>query len=393
MRCRRWLLSFVLLQVVGVTVGCEPVGDSSGLPYFNTPELTPEWGAKAEQAHRIASFTLTDQRGERFGSATLDGKVHVVSFIYTSCAGICPPMISNLLKIQEAVRDDPSVELVSFTVTPESDNAESLQRFGRMRGIDAGKWHLLTGDRAVIYRLARSSYFAPGSLDATGSTFLHTESVFLIDGQRRIRGVYNGTRPFDVERLIEDIEALNRSGAGARGGRSRSDSAQALDEVEIGEHAVEGVVVRRLVVGDLDGVNALQPGGVGRGNRLPPLAVTGCDFHPVHLGRIVDEGSDIEKPAVGAPPDRQPFIAHPGKRPRLPSVDGIEHQPPVGSGRGDHPAIGRHRAGSQGVTGRVAQARNRGGEGLRGPTGDRLAIEAGKSARCGSEQNDVLAVG
>ena len=37
---------------------------------------------------------------------------------------------------------------------------------------------------------------------------VHTEKVILVDGQRRLRGIYNGTHAFEMERLIEDIKAL-----------------------------------------------------------------------------------------------------------------------------------------------------------------------------------------
>jgi protein SCO1 len=38
--------------------------------------------------------------------------------------------------------------------------------------------------------------------------FLHTEKVVLVDQQRRIRGVYNGTIPLEMARMIEDIQTL-----------------------------------------------------------------------------------------------------------------------------------------------------------------------------------------
>ncbi len=38
--------------------------------------------------------------------------------------------------------------------------------------------------------------------------FLHTENLVLIDQQRRIRGVYNGTLSLETKRLIEDIQSI-----------------------------------------------------------------------------------------------------------------------------------------------------------------------------------------
>tara|TARA_Y100000588_G_scaffold26237_2_gene25829 strand:- start:791 stop:916 length:126 start_codon:yes stop_codon:yes gene_type:complete len=37
---------------------------------------------------------------------------------------------------------------------------------------------------------------------------LHTENFILVDAHKRIRGVYNGTLPLDIKRLIEDIRLL-----------------------------------------------------------------------------------------------------------------------------------------------------------------------------------------
>ena len=38
--------------------------------------------------------------------------------------------------------------------------------------------------------------------------FLHTEMVLLVDDRGRLRGVYNGSMPFEVAKLIEDIDTL-----------------------------------------------------------------------------------------------------------------------------------------------------------------------------------------
>jgi protein SCO1/2 len=77
----------------------------------------------------------------------------------------------------------------------------------RRRGVDPTRWFLLTGDAGQIGRLARTSYFANDDREGEGR-LIHTEKVLLVDGDRRLRGVYNGTLAFDVERLLEDIATL-----------------------------------------------------------------------------------------------------------------------------------------------------------------------------------------
>ena len=47
---------------------------------------------------------------------------------------------------------------------------------------------------------------------APDAAFTHTESFYLLDGDRHIRGVYNGMNTAAVAQLIEDVRALQREG-------------------------------------------------------------------------------------------------------------------------------------------------------------------------------------
>jgi len=83
-----------------------------------------------------------------------------------------------------------------------------LAAFGRDRGIDAARWWLVTGDAKEIAGLARDSYFADDRRLANADAVLHTEKVLLVDASGHLRGVYNGTLPYDITRLIRDIRLL-----------------------------------------------------------------------------------------------------------------------------------------------------------------------------------------
>jgi len=205
-------LMFVMALLLPL-VGC---GDDGGdtLPFYRSAELTPEWideGNVTTMTHRIADFSFVDQDGGRVSSSDFDGKIYVANFFFVRCTGICPSMRSNMAKIQAAYRDDDDVLLLSHSVMPASDSVPVLRNYAQANGVVSGKWHLVTGSRDSIYTLARDSYFADlnGEIE---NDFLHTETFFLIDGKRRIRGVYNGTLEFDVKRLIEDIAVLRRNG-------------------------------------------------------------------------------------------------------------------------------------------------------------------------------------
>lgn len=183
-----------------------PAGVASGaLPFYADASFTPHW---APVEHRVAPFALVTQTGGIISGAALAGRPYVASFIYTQCAAVCPILVTQLARVQDAAPR--GTRIVSFSVTPDSDTPQVLAAFGRERGIDPRTWSLVTGDRRLIYDLARTSFFADddrvGAGDATD--FLHTEKLLLVDGDGRLRGIYNGTQPHAVDQLITDLSAL-----------------------------------------------------------------------------------------------------------------------------------------------------------------------------------------
>jgi protein SCO1/2 len=185
------------------------------LPYYESRDFTPRW---TPVHHRIAPFHLVDQRNRPFSEKDLDGEIHVASFLFTSCPSVCPILVQKLKPVQEAIRGHGDVVMVSYSVTPATDTPKVLGEFGRLRGIDPDRWRLLTGELGEISRVLRESYFADDVRPVDGepaSRLLHTEKVLLVDRERRLRGIYNGTNSFEMERLVEDIEALRREGKGS----------------------------------------------------------------------------------------------------------------------------------------------------------------------------------
>ncbi len=188
---------------------------TSVLPVYNTADFTPVWITEENSKsdfHTIAPFEFTDQNGNTFNSKSLDGKIYAVDFFFTSCPGICPKLTANLEKVQQAFKDDKKIMLLSFSVTPETDNATVLNNYAKNHNVIYEKWKMLTGNRKDIYSLARQSYFADEDLglQQNENDFLHTENVLLIDTQGRIRGMYKGTLPLEIEKLIKEIVMLER---------------------------------------------------------------------------------------------------------------------------------------------------------------------------------------
>ncbi len=199
-----------------VCVSCQQKETAETLPFFNNPDLTPEWieplSPQYKNIHRIPTFSFIDQDGKRITEKTIEGKIYVTNFMFTSCVSICPLMTGNMRTLQEKFRNDPEVVLLSHSVLPAIDSVATLRKYAEKKGITSSKWHLLTGNRDSIYTIAKKQYFAGDSIGFYGNQrdFLHTENFILIDKHRRIRGVYNGTVRFEMERIIEDVGVLKK---------------------------------------------------------------------------------------------------------------------------------------------------------------------------------------
>ena len=163
--------------------------------------------------HKIADFKLINQNGEEITQQNYQDKIYVADFFFTTCQTICPIMTGHMKEIQERLRDDNDVLLLSHSVTPKIDSVARLKKYAIEKGVNDAKWNLVTGDKKQIYDLARKSYLAAKS-DGDGGPYdmVHTENFILVDKKKHIRGFYDGTNPEEIDRLIEDIAILKKGG-------------------------------------------------------------------------------------------------------------------------------------------------------------------------------------
>lgn len=156
--------------------------------------------------HKIADFKLKNQNNRWVTQNTFKNKIYLADFFFTTCPSICPIMTDNMSIIQDAFRNDPSILLLSHSVTPLIDSVAQLKKYALEKGVIDKKWHLVTGPKKEIYDLARQSYLAVKTNqndDKYG--MIHTENFILIDPDRRIRGFYDGTVREDMEKVKKDI--------------------------------------------------------------------------------------------------------------------------------------------------------------------------------------------
>ena len=159
--------------------------------------------------HKISNFNLVNQNGNNISQEFYHNKIYVADFFFTTCPSICPIMTNNMLKVQEKIKNDPNILIVSFSVDPKTDSVAQLKRYAKEKGVDDLKWNLLTGDKRQIYDLARKSFFvAEIDKDSDSNDIIHTENFVLVDPDKRIRGFYDGTNLDEIKNLILDLSLL-----------------------------------------------------------------------------------------------------------------------------------------------------------------------------------------
>ena len=174
-------------------------------------ELVDSTLQHVKKFHKIAPFNLTNQNGETITEQDYQDKIYVADFFFTTCPTICPKMTANMGQLQNEFLEDSQVKFLSYSVTPQIDSVQQLKKYAVEKGVNDSKWNLVTGDKKIIYSLARKSYLAVKE-DGDGGPFdmIHTENFILVDPEKRIRGFYDGTEKEDMKKLKNDIKILKR---------------------------------------------------------------------------------------------------------------------------------------------------------------------------------------
>ncbi len=200
---RWWGWPFLALAAaLVVSLGCSAEASFSGT------ELTP--------AQTAASFALRDQFGQTVSLSSFNGKVVVLTFLYTSCPDICPLTTRTLGMAYDALGDDANeTAFVAITVDPERDSVEQVYRYSEQQAM-LHKWAFLTGSREELEPVWRGYYVAAeretsehasAQISPGGYLVGHSAPVYLVDRGGKLR-VLTDTPPLVPEPLVHDIRLL-----------------------------------------------------------------------------------------------------------------------------------------------------------------------------------------
>ena len=159
--------------------------------------------------HTVADFAFVNQDSSIITPSSFEDQVYVTDFFFTTCPTICPVMKTQMLRVYEAFEDNDEVAILSHTIDPEYDTVALLHDYADRLGVSSKKWHFVTGDKDKIYDMGLKSYMVTAMEDDNEpGGFIHSGAFILVDKERHIRGMYDGTKPDQVDILIKDIQKL-----------------------------------------------------------------------------------------------------------------------------------------------------------------------------------------
>ena len=165
-----------------------------------------------DKERTLGEFSLTDENGRTVTRAELEGKILVVSFLFTSCSLTCPEVTKRMAEIQRLTAKADDVRLVSLTVDPRTDTPLVLAKWAARFGTDTNRWQLLTGDKTILHGLIAKSFLAQDNSDPFNSmpgNFTGTERIAVVDKHGRTRIYFDGLLPETSAAVVAEITRLH----------------------------------------------------------------------------------------------------------------------------------------------------------------------------------------
>lgn len=157
-------------------------------------------------------FVLPSTQGAPLDTRQLRGKVVLLNFGFATCPDICPMVLARLRQVMtELGADAARTQVVFVSFDPSRDTVGVLKEY-------VSHFHPdiigATGTEAEIATVARqygAVYMKEDTGSAAGYGFAHSDYIYLLDMQGRVRKLYDSRTPTtDISRDVQTLLAAGR---------------------------------------------------------------------------------------------------------------------------------------------------------------------------------------
>lgn len=154
-------------------------------------------------------FTLSSTREDTQSLSSFKGKLVLLNFGYTHCPDVCPTVLHRMSQVMRALEKDASkVQALFVSFDPARDTVAHLKSYvtafyPEMIG--------MTGTPDQIAATAKQYgviYFEEPSTSAAGKLFAHSDFIYLLDTQGRVRALFNNEQ--SISAMADTVRQLLR---------------------------------------------------------------------------------------------------------------------------------------------------------------------------------------
>jgi protein SCO1/2 len=130
-------VSYIIFSIVVLTA-CKS-NQTNKLPIYGNREAvtkTVDGKTVTDTVYQtIPAFKFVNQYGDSISNKSLNGKIYVADFFFTSCPSICPVMQRNMLQVYNEFKNSADVKILSHTIDPQHDSVAVLKKYADKLGV------------------------------------------------------------------------------------------------------------------------------------------------------------------------------------------------------------------------------------------------------------------
>jgi len=205
-------MRFKLMIVLTFLFSAVAAGDSLAPPYLLKGDFEPVWDREQKEVATVEPFQFVNQNNDTISEKSLENRITVVNFFFTSCGGICPMLMKKVKHVYSKLKGE-GIQFVSFTITPDIDTPKKLTDYISANELPVKNWQLVTGPKDSLTSFSERVFQANQNNRSIPSkdTFIHSDQIYLIDHHLQFRGSYFGRSQAAIINLIDDARVLARA--------------------------------------------------------------------------------------------------------------------------------------------------------------------------------------
>jgi len=156
----------------------------------------------------IEKFTALTQEGQSFGNDILGQRYCIVSFINYDDMFATPRVLAQLYTAQEKMKHLKKLSILSLNTNPNPKGVQQMLLLANKVHAQKHKWFFLELQNQNFDAFANKNFWVFGNkVKFDANELMHT--LFLMDKQMHLRGIYDATYVEDVKRLVDECSVLD----------------------------------------------------------------------------------------------------------------------------------------------------------------------------------------